>query len=368
MSDVFSLIGGPLDEISTSDEEEPIEISESENIKSKADIEIHNPLETGNAKNIIVENSDVDIEKSLPSQETSSSLKTDSIDLYIQEVPSEKQDNVAKGIPTLYFIGLGLGSETDISVRGLQAIKSCDNIFLEAYTSVLGVSRVKLEEFYGKKITVADRHMVESEAEVILNSAKKCNTALLVVGDPFGATTHSDMWIRAKRMGIRIEVIHNASIMNAVGCCGLQLYRFGESISVCFFREKFRPDSFYSKIVANRKQGLHTLCLLDIKVKEPDYDKVCKGLGMSYLPPRYMTCKMCIEQLLEVEAKYKEGVCLEDSMCVGMARIGRVDQAIAFGTLKDVAAADLGGPLHSLILCGELHELELEMLDFFKCT
>ena len=37
-------------------------------------------------------------------------------------------------------------------------------------------------------------------------------------------------------------------------------------------------------------------------------------------------------------------------------------------TLKDVAAADLGGPLHSLILCGELHELELEMLDFFKCT
>lgn len=42
------------------------------------------------------------------------------------------------------------------------------------------------------------------------------------------ATTHSDLQLRAYALGIPVKVIHNASIMNAVGACGLQLYRFGE--------------------------------------------------------------------------------------------------------------------------------------------
>ena len=70
--------------------------------------------------------------------------------------------------------------------------------------------------------------------------------AFLVVGDPFGATTHSDLVLRAKELGIPhqvcemffmrvsskiiVKVVHNASIMNAVGCCGLQLYNFGETV------------------------------------------------------------------------------------------------------------------------------------------
>ena len=32
-----------------------------------------------------------------------------------------------------------------------------------------------------------------------------------------------------------MKVIHNASIMNAVGACGLQLYRYGEAVSIVFF-------------------------------------------------------------------------------------------------------------------------------------
>ncbi len=42
------------------------------------------------------------------------------------------------------------------------------------------------------------------------------------------ATTHTDLELRARALGIPVKVIHNASIMNAVGVCGLQLYRFGE--------------------------------------------------------------------------------------------------------------------------------------------
>ena len=42
------------------------------------------------------------------------------------------------------------------------------------------------EAFYGKEVTIADREMVESSIEVILDGADKEDVAFLVVGDPFG--------------------------------------------------------------------------------------------------------------------------------------------------------------------------------------
>ena len=76
------------------------------------------------------------------------------------------------------------------------------------------------------------------------------------------ATTHTDLVVRAKKLGVDVKVVHNASVMNAIGVCGLQLYRYGETVSLPFFTDTWRPDSFYEKIQRNRKLGLHTLCLL----------------------------------------------------------------------------------------------------------
>lgn len=42
------------------------------------------------------------------------------------------------------------------------------------------------EEFYGKKLIVADRDLVEQGADQILSGARDLNVAFLVVGDPFG--------------------------------------------------------------------------------------------------------------------------------------------------------------------------------------
>ena len=42
------------------------------------------------------------------------------------------------------------------------------------------------EAFYGKEVVVADREMVESEADRILYGADREDVAFLVVGDPFG--------------------------------------------------------------------------------------------------------------------------------------------------------------------------------------
>ena len=71
-----------------------------------------------------------------------------------------------------------------------------------------------------------------------------------------------DLFTRAVEMGIKVQVIHNASIMNACAACGLQLYAFGQTISIPFFNDEWRPDSFYHKMKFNLSGGLHTLCLL----------------------------------------------------------------------------------------------------------
>ena len=42
------------------------------------------------------------------------------------------------------------------------------------------------EALYGKEVVVADREMVESEADRILDGADREDVAFLVVGDPFG--------------------------------------------------------------------------------------------------------------------------------------------------------------------------------------
>jgi len=85
---------------------------------------------------------------------------------------------------------------------------------------------------------------------------------MCAVASPRSATTHTDLLIRAQDAGIEVHVVHNASIMNAVGACGLQLYSFGATISIPFFTESWRPDSFYDKLCYNAKGGMHTLCLL----------------------------------------------------------------------------------------------------------
>lgn len=36
-----------------------------------------------------------------------------------------------------YLVGLGLGDARDITVRGLEVVKSCARVYLEAYTSQL---------------------------------------------------------------------------------------------------------------------------------------------------------------------------------------------------------------------------------------
>ncbi|HHI04007.1 MAG TPA: diphthine synthase, partial [Candidatus Woesearchaeota archaeon] len=89
----------------------------------------------------------------------------------------------------LYFIGIGLYDEKDVSLRGLEVIKKCDVVYLENYTSILSCNVKKLEKLYGKKIILSSRDLVEKKAEeTILKDALSKNVAFLVIGDPMSAT------------------------------------------------------------------------------------------------------------------------------------------------------------------------------------
>lgn len=92
------------------------------------------------------------------------------------------------------------------------------------------------------------------------------------------ATTHTDIILRARSLKIPTQVIHNASIMNAIGACGLQLYNFGQTVSLVFFTDSWKPDSFYDRVKENADLGMHTLVLLDIKVKEQSDENLARCL------------------------------------------------------------------------------------------
>jgi len=253
-------------------------------------------------------------------------------------------------LPEIILVGLGLHDENGISVKGLEAVKSADTVFMEQYTSVMpGFSLRRFEDASGKKIHVLSRYELEEEnGKAILEAAEEGVVVLLVSGDPLIATTHVTLRIEAKKRGILTRVVHGASVLTAViGLSCLHSYKFGKSVTVPFPDETL-ADTPYDVISQNRKLGLHTLCLLDIKRNENRYLGIDEALGA----------------LLAIEEKRRVGVVTRDSLIVGVARAGSDDVSVKAGAVSELAGYDFGGPPFSLVFTGKLHFMEAEALIF----
>ncbi len=250
----------------------------------------------------------------------------------------------------LWLIGTGLCDAQDLTVRARSVIETADAVYLEGYTSLLQCTIPQYEEAIGRPITVLSRTDVESGIDRILEEAKRSDVALLVIGDPFGATTHTDLYLRARGAGVEVRVIHNVSIMNAIGATGLELYRFGHTVSVPYWLPGFEPTSFLRRIAENHTRGLHTLCLLDIKADEN----------------RFMTVREGLEHIQKAEAHEKTGIITPDLLVVGVARLGCPDAHIAAGPVRAIENVHFGKPPHALVIPGRLHDIEREMLDLWK--
>jgi diphthine synthase len=245
------------------------------------------------------------------------------------------------------FVGLGLHDDLGISLRGLKEVKTADTVFIELYTSLLPNFSVKrFEEISGKRLQMVSRRELEEEnGELILKAAEKGKVVLLVPGDPFIATTHVALRLEAEKRGIKTRVVHGASVISAViGLSGLHNYKFGKSVTLPF------PENFsetpYEVIAQNKKLGLHTLCLLDIKAEEE----------------RYLDIRESLELLLKIEEKKKKKVVTNETFAVGVARAGSTNPMVKADFLKKLLDYDFGGPPHSIVFPGKLHFMEAEAL------
>jgi diphthine synthase len=239
----------------------------------------------------------------------------------------------------LYLIGLGLGNEKSISLNGLEAIKKCEKVFLECYTSRMNCDVEDLERLTGKNIIRVNRTIVEEELD--LKEAKNKDIALLIVGDVFSATTHISIYNECKSKQVEVKVINNASILTAIGVVGLSLYSFGKVASIPFENSKVvTPIKILND---NKKINAHTLFLLDLKPLENKYLSVKEG----------------IEYLERNNVKGK---------IVGCSRIG-IDDVIKYGEMNEIKNEDFGEGPYCLILPSEkLHFVEEESLEKFKLT
>ena len=243
----------------------------------------------------------------------------------------------------LYIIGLGLNDQYDISVKGLDAIKRCPSVYLESYTSVLQCKKEDLEKLYCKPIMIADREFVEKKAEsIIIPQAKQGNVAFLVIGDVFSATTHMQLFMEAKRAGVDIIVIHNASVVTAAGITGLEVYKFGKTTSIPFHnKEVISP---VETLWQNQKNSLHTLFLLDL---DP-------------INSRFMTIKEAIDYLISHRVDSNE-------LAIGCAALGSEKPEISTAHLSKLRNHNFTKfPQCLIIPSKELHFVEEEMIRLWR--
>jgi diphthine synthase len=207
-------------------------------------------------------------------------------------------------------------------------------------------SLLRLEALCKKKINTLPREAVEGE-KIILESAAKMPTALVVAGDPMIATTHVSLLISAKKAGIKTGIIHASSILSAaIGESGLQAYKFGKLVTLAYWRENYKPMAAYDVISENLSRGLHTLLLLDIDEK---------------LGP--MLPSVAGETLLKMEAQGNKGLFSPEAKVVLLRGLGWDAPVAAYCGLSELGGFDSRSGPAVLVVPAKLHFLEEEFLS-----
>lgn len=247
----------------------------------------------------------------------------------------------------LALVGLGLHDENGMTLRGLNAAKNADLLYAEFYTSIMPrLSLNRLEGLTRHKVEILTRKDLEEDVErTILSKAKQARVTILTPGDPMSATTHIGLVLSAKKLGIPTIVIHSASIVTAAaGATGLELYKFGRTVTIPSPRTSPFPESVYEFIKDNKSIGLHTLALLDLTGDR-------------------LTIPEAIRVLFRLENVKKAGVITQDTVVVGLARVEAPDCLVKADRAGNLVESDFGEPPWSIILPGRLHFVEAESLQ-----
>lgn len=224
----------------------------------------------------------------------------------------------------LYLVGLGLDDD-EITQKGLNALGKADEAYAEFYTNTDNIDLERLPA----DITILEREEVEQD-DKILENAEHRDVAFLVSGDPLTATTHYDIKHRAEQKGIEVKVIHAPSIFTSIAETGLNVYKFGRTVTL---PKDGEPESIREFIEKNDSVGLHSLVLLDI-----DYD-----------------ASKAAEKLLNIGIDDRETIVIE--------RANNEKMEITLSSLKKISGSDFGSTPHSIILTGDKSFKEKEFVE-----
>lgn len=238
-----------------------------------------------------------------------------------------------------HLIGLGL-NENSLTAEALKSIKKCNKIYLEGYTVKFPYKISTLERIIKRKIISLNREQVESLQ--FLKEAKKQDIALLVYGSPLFATTHITILEECKKQKIPYKTVFNASVFDALGETGLQLYKFGKIPSMPLWKDNYTSNSFIDYLLENKKTNSHSLLLID-----PYFDFL-QALGQFETACRN---KIDIEKLI---------VC---------SQLGTKNKKIFYGTIQKLKHKNISEKIKEpfcFVIPRKLHFVEEEFLENFK--
>ena len=249
---------------------------------------------------------------------------------------------------TLWFVGAGVSGAGTLTGEARAAISGADAVYAERFTSPWPAgAEAEVARLAGGRLVWARRWMVEDGAEILRRAGAGGDVAVVSYGDPYAATTHTELRVRAARAGVPTRTAHGASALTAiVGECGLHHYKVGRVATV--MRGAGAAASTYRVLRAGAAAGSHTVLLLE-------YDE--EGGGFFLGPGRAM------DMLAEADAGEQwRGAFGESTYAVVASRVGLPDQAVAAGRVASLRGMDFGRPPHAIVVPGSLHFTEADAL------
>lgn len=245
----------------------------------------------------------------------------------------------------LWFVGLGISGAKSIPHEALEVLSKADIVYLEQFTSPIGKSDLaKIKKMTNGEFKAAKRWLVEDGNE-ILKKAKRKKVVLLSYGDPYIATTHIELRIRAIQEKIKTYSIHaSSSLTSMIGECGLQFYKVGKIATI--MSEMNSLTTPYYVIYKNIIEGNHTVLLLEYN-QDKDF----------FLDP-----KDALLGLIETEKGQKRNVIDYSTYAIVVSRIGFKDQSIISGKISSLKKMNFGKPPHTVIIPGRFHFTESDAL------
>ena len=248
----------------------------------------------------------------------------------------------------LLFIGGGLGSLRTLTLEAVEAIRSCERVYVDTYTSIWQPEFLEDVKQFSKEVVLAGRQLLEDRMHEIVEEAAIHDVGILTPGDPFIATTHTALRDLARRKNVATRVVHGVSILTAsISATGLHVYKFGRTASVPSTDDVEQLRQPLLAVEENLSRGLHTLLLLDTA-----------GGGL--------TAGEAVSKLIEAERAFGRGVVRGDMLGIAVARLGFPDEAICADLLDRIRGRKLPPPPHALIIPSHLHFTEKEAVSTYS--